>query len=223
MIFTYIFLLDIRKHCFALYTQADTGQHLTVTGCGVHVLIGSQRNMRRKVPLESLYSIRLRVCQAGNQPPDHAYPTVQQSQRALLSKVSKCGIVLLPPSLKKGLNHSNIGFRWYCPIVSTLLLDPDGVGPVRPAGVSGEVTERGEELLHLFLKHLVPLLGVLFGPLSVAQFDLHHGVLLPLLVQLLMKVHHLSLQLQVTLFKTATKKRQTVRDELKIYHCTYTT
>ena len=91
-------------------------------------------------------------------------------------------------------------------------LYPDGVGAIWPARVGGrgrgvagrgEVAERGEELLHLFLQHLVSPLGVVLGALGVAQLDLGHGVLLPLLVQLLVEVHHLRLQLQVALLQAA--------------------
>lgn len=89
-------------------------------------------------------------------------------------------------------------------------LYPDGVVAILSARVRGraaagrrEVAERGEELLHLLLQHLVPPLGVVLGPLGVAQLDLGHGVLLPLLVQLLVQAHHLRLQLHVTLLQAA--------------------
>lgn len=91
-------------------------------------------------------------------------------------------------------------------------LYPDGVVAIRPPWVGrcrsagrGEVAERGEKLFHLFLKHLISPLGVVLGALGVAQLDLCHGVFLPLLVQLLVEVHHFWLQLKVALLQ-ATKQ-----------------
>lgn len=77
-----------------------------------------------------------------------------------------------------------------------------GVGGCGVASCS-EVTKRGEKLFHLFLQHLISPLCVVLGALSVAQLDLRHGVLLPLLVQLFMEAHHFCLQLQVTLLQAA--------------------
>lgn len=106
-------------------------------------------------------------------------------------------------------------------------LNPDGVVTIRSArlcdGVGargGEVAEGGEKLLHLFLQHLVPPLGVILGALGVAQLYLRHGVFLPLLVQLLVQADHLRLQLQVPLLQAATKvkprsEKETERTEKK--------
>lgn len=87
-------------------------------------------------------------------------------------------------------------------------LYPDAVVTVWSAGVCGrrvarcrEVTECGEKLFHFLLQHLISPLGVVFGALGVAQLDLCHGVLLPLLVQLIVEVHHFRLQLQVALLQ----------------------
>lgn len=86
-------------------------------------------------------------------------------------------------------------------------LYPDGIVTIWSAGVGGrsascgEVTERGEKLFHLLLQHLIPALGVVLGALCVAQLDLGHCVLLPLLVQLFVEVQHLCLQLQVALLQ----------------------
>lgn len=66
-----------------------------------------------------------------------------------------------------------------------------------------EITKRGEKLLHFFLQHLISPLSVILGTLSVAQLYLRHGVLLPLLVQLFVEVHHFGLQIKVTLLQAA--------------------
>lgn len=89
-----------------------------------------------------------------------------------------------------------------------VLLNPDSVGSVRRAWLGREVTKGREELLHLFLQHSVTLLGVVLGALGVAQLDLHHGVLLTLLLQLVVEVHQLRLQLGVTQLQTAERETE---------------
>lgn len=98
-------------------------------------------------------------------------------------------------------------------------LYPDAVAAIgspvvggRGGAGGGEVAEGGEELLHLLLQDLVAPLGVVLGALAVAQLDLRHGVLLPLLVQLFVEAQHLRLQLQVALLQAGKEAKR--RDSL---------
>lgn len=82
-------------------------------------------------------------------------------------------------------------------------LDPDCVPSLASPGFHGQVSECGEELLHLLLEHVVPFLGILLRPLGVSHLDFYHGELFPLLIQFVMEAQHFRFQSQIPLLQAA--------------------
>lgn len=86
------------------------------------------------------------------------------------------------------------------------LLNPYGITSIRPSSLHSQITKCREKLLHLLLQHFVAFLGIFPCTLCVPHLYFHHGILLPLLVQFLMKCHYLRLQFKVSLLQAVSSK-----------------
>lgn len=73
----------------------------------------------------------------------------------------------------------------------------------------GQISQRGEEILHLLLQKPVAVLCVLARPLGVSQFDLKHALLLPLLLHLLFQTLHLRTQSSAGLLESEGRQHNT--------------